>query len=146
MGDTAVLLSSGASKPISEIQVNDVVRSGPRAGNVAVVRAVCAHDTDQIEEIKLTGFPTTVRATPEHFFWVDGKGWRSGAELRAGDWLYDASERRWQISKITMSATKTKVYTLKLSGADSFYANHLLVHDLCGQPPVAQVVKTEVAR
>ena len=146
VGDTAVLLASGASKPISEIKANDTVRSGPCAGNAAVVRAVCTHDADQIEEIKLTGFPTTVRATPEHFFWVDGKGWRSGAELRAGDWLYDASERRWQISKITMSAAKSRVYTLKLSGADSFYANNLLVHDLCGQPPVAQVVKTEVAR
>lgn len=44
-----------------------------------------------------------------------------------------------------MMKTDAKVYTLKLSGANSFYANDILVHDLCGAPPAMQPGKQEVA-
>ena len=144
--DTAVLMADGTSKPISQIQTNDVVRTGSHAGNLASVRAVYVFDSDRLEEIDLAGTPAKLLATTEHFFWVDGRGWRSGAELRVGDWLFDSSDHRVQISNLKMMATKTKVYTLKLSGASEFYANNVLVHDLCGAPPAEQISRLGVGQ
>jgi hypothetical protein len=63
-----------------------------------------------------------------------------------GDWLFDSSDHRVQISNLKMMATKTKVYTLKLSGASEFYANNVLVHDLCGAPPAEQISRLGVGQ
>ena len=48
-----------------------------------------------------------------------------------------------------MIDAKTRVYTLKLSGDDAFYADGVLAHDSCGAPPLSPVVqasKVEVAK
>jgi choice-of-anchor C domain-containing protein len=139
---TTVLMADGTSKPISQIQTNDLVRTGSRAGNLATVRGVYAFDSHRLEEIDLAGRASKVLATPEHFFWVDGKGWTAVARLRTGDWLFDSTDHRVQISGIKIIDFKTKVYTLKLSGDVAFYANGVLAHDLCGEPAELNALQT----
>jgi hypothetical protein len=144
--DTLVLMADGTSKPISEVHTNDVLRSGTRTDNLATVEAVYFADVSSVEEIDLagrTGAASSIRATREHFFWVDGEGWRSVAELRPGDWVFDSNNNRVQISAIKMMNSKTKVCTVKLSKACSFYANNILVHDLCGSPPAVETAERE---
>jgi choice-of-anchor C domain-containing protein len=146
---TAVLMADGSSKPISQIQTNDVVRTGPRANNMATVSAVYSLDSGRLEEIDLAGPASKVLATPEHFFWVDGKGWTAVSRLQPGDWLFNSADRRVQITGIKIIDSNTKVYTLKLSGDDAFYANDVLARDLCGAPAALNAVpasKVEVAK
>ncbi len=63
-----------------------------------------------------------------------------GFATARGDWLFNSTEQRVAITGIKLIDTKTKVYTLKLSGDDAFYADDVLVHDLCGPPPAASAV------
>jgi len=146
--ETPVLMADGTSKPIGEIHTNDVVRSGSRMENRATVEGVYFTDSDSIEEIDLAGLSgaaATILATREHFFWVDGHGWRSVTELRVGDWVFDSDDHRVQISAIKKMNEKRRVCTLKLSEACSFYANNILVHDLCGSPPAMETARGEGA-
>lgn len=88
-------------------------------------------------------------ATAEHFFWVDGKGWTAVSRLRAGDWLFNSADQRVQIAGIKIIDSDTKVYTFKLAGDSAFFANDVLVHDLCGPPPApaaGQTSRLEVAK
>jgi hypothetical protein len=146
--DTLVLMSDGSLKQISEVRPSDVVRTGSGPNNLAVVSAVYPMGSQPVEEIDF-GKQSKVVATMEHLFWVDGKGWTAVSRLRAGDWLFNATDRRVQITGIKMLDSKTNVFTFKLSGDDAFYANDVLVHDLCGAPPSAVSVPTstvEVAK
>jgi hypothetical protein len=147
--DTAVLMADGTSKPIFQVRTNELVRTGSQVNNVATVTGVYWFDAPRIEEIDLGAPAAKLLATPEHLFWVDGKGWTAVSRLVAGDWLFDSTEHRVQITGIKMIDEKTKVYTLKLSGDDAFYAAGVLAHDLCGIPPVLNAVqgsKVEVAK
>ena len=76
--------------------------------------------------------PDAVRTTDEHLFWVDGKGWVAAAELKVGDWLMNDEGQRVQITANARLSGSHEVYTLKLMGDTAFYANGILVHDLCG--------------
>ena len=80
--------------------------------------------------------------------WMAG-GWTAASRLHPGDWLFDPQDHRVQITGIKMINSKTKVYTFKLAGDSAFYANGVLVHDLCGAPPgpvAVQTMKLEVAK
>jgi hypothetical protein len=149
--ETRVLMADGTLKMMSEIRTNDVVRTGSSANNIATVNAVYALDARALEEIDLAGAPppSRVLATAEHFFWVDGKGWTAVSRLRAGDWLFNSADQRVQIAGIKSIDSKTKVYTFKLAGDSAFFANDVLVHDLCGPPPApaaGQISRLGVAK
>jgi len=144
-----VLMGDGTSKPIAQVQPREIVRTGARTNNVATVSTVHSLDALEIEAIELTGTAGKVLATPEHLFWVDGKGWTTVARLQAGDWLFDSANQRRQIAFIRKLAVPTKVYTLALTGGDSFYANNLLVHELCGVPLAGRqirIIRQEVVK
>jgi len=147
--DAAVLMADGTSKLISEIQTNDLVRTGSKLNNFATVKAVYSCDSTRVEEIDLAGTSSKLFATTEHLCWVDGKGWTAVSRLKPGDWLINSMDHRVQITGIKPIGSKTKVHTLRLSGDSAFYANDLLVHDLCGsQIPstVFEATKAEVAK
>jgi len=52
--------------------------------------------------------------------------------LKAGDWLMNDHGQRVQIVGNERIRGSHEVYTLKLRGDTAFYANGILVHDLCG--------------
>ena len=132
--DTMILMADGTSKPISEIKAHDVVRDGSEPNNLAVVSAVYLMKSQAVEEIDLNAPQSRIVATTEHLFWVDGKGWTAVSRLQPGDWVFNAADRRVQITGIKKIDAKTNVFTFKLSGDDAFYANDVLVHDYCGTP------------
>ena len=144
-------MADGSSKPIAEVQTNDVVRSGQRADNVAVVNAVFTQTSAQLRAITLAdgaGKPRTgLLATAEHLFWVDGRGWTAVANLHAGDWLFDSAGNRVRVAGLTSVSGSRRVYTLSLSGDNAFYANNILVRDVCGvAPPLATAKLSEVGQ
>jgi len=79
---------------------------------------------------------------------VDGRGWVEAAKLRAGDWLFHEDGHRVQVTASMALGQSRRVYTFRLSGDSAFYANGVLVHDLCGwwtpEGPVAGVLRPPV--
>ncbi len=138
--ETLVLMADGTSKPIAEVKTNDMVRSGERPQNVAIVREVRSVVSSDAREIQLTtarGEPApAVTATIEHQFWVDGKGWRRAADLKAGDWLFNSHGQRLEVTGNRVLSGGREMFTLGLALDNAFYANNVLVHDKCGPGPL----------
>ena len=149
-GDTVVLMSDGTEKPISQIQTNDLVRSGSSPESIARVAGVYPFDGQTVYEFRLrrlNGRSTpTVLATSEHLFWVDRKGWTAAGALKTGDWLSNPDGAPIEIASVRKALRPMKVYTLGLQGDNAFYANGVLVHDLCGNDPVAHVSTAEAVK
>jgi hypothetical protein len=144
-------MADGTSKPIAQVQTNDVVRCGPRLENLAEVNAVFTLVSSQLREISLADAAGNAQpgllATDEHLFWVDGKGWTAVANLQPGEWLFDSAGSRVQVTRTVRVSGNRRVYTLSLSGDNAFYANNVLVRDACGiVPPVARVKLSEVVQ
>lgn len=135
-GGTRVLMADGSEKPISAIVTNDTVRSGPHPHNLAVVKEISRVRNARVEQLLLrhlhgeTARPVTT--TDEHLFWVDGRGWVGAGALKAGDWLSDPQGEPIEIVEIRPLPAPADVYTLRLDMDNAFYANGVLVHDLCG--------------
>jgi hypothetical protein len=134
--DTQVLLADGHTKSISEIKTGDLVKTGSNSNNVAHVTEVFALASDRIRDLHFTwpraGRSNSVRTTDEHLFWVDGKGWVEAKKLKVGDWLLDEGARPVQITENRRYAGTLPVYTFRLREDSAFYANGVLVHDMCG--------------
>jgi hypothetical protein len=142
--ETRVLLADGRFKTIDQVQAGDVLRSGPRPGDLSVVTEMLRRDSDHVRAIAFAapagGMADTVRASDEHLFWVDGQGWVEARKLGVGDWLFHQPAGRVQVTASEPLAGTLPVFTFRLRGDNAFYANGVLVHDLCGwwtPPPTA---------
>ena len=85
-----------------------------------------------------------LRTTDEHLFWEDRQGWVEAQQLKVGDWLVDESARRVRVTGNQRLDGPLPMYTLRLREDPAFYANGVLVHDLCGwwTPEVAAATPT----
>jgi len=153
---TLVSLADGTFKPIERVAVGDRVKTGVGSGEFAAVRELESREVPDLWQIELNN--DLVRASAEHEFWVDAKGWTAAQKLRAGDWLLNDTGARVQIVKVRRVPGAIKVYTFINAGDHAFYANHVLVRDSCGNnanqfrpvsnvgPPRFSPVGKEVAR
>ncbi|HZM01547.1 MAG TPA: Ig-like domain-containing protein [Candidatus Saccharimonadales bacterium] len=134
--DTLVRMADGTDKQISAISTHDIVKTGLNPWDVATVEQVLTLSAENTCSIQFydpaPGAPDHIVATPEHLFWVDGQGWRPAGTLKRGDWLFNARGERVRVASNTPLSDSMKVYTLGLLGDGAFYANGVLVHDLCG--------------
>lgn len=86
-------------------------------------------------------------STDEHLFWVDGAGWTVARDLQVGDRLVQSSGGNAIITANQQLPGKSKVYTFYLGKGHAFYANDILVHDLCGEMvPMGAEPKLEVSQ
>jgi hypothetical protein len=138
---TPVLLADGSSKPIEAVSLGDVLRSGTRPGSVATVMRVLNLNVKSVRQI--TYGEQTIVVSDEHLLWVDGRGWVTAARVRPGEWFLTPDGGRVEVSKNETIAGEREVFTLKLGGDVAFFANGILVHDLCGAqaPPNPRPVK-----
>jgi hypothetical protein len=136
---TPVLMADGTVKPISELQSGDLLRSGPRQGNVATVQTVYRLNSSRVHRLELArldGAPLPfLLATEEHRLWVDGKGWTAVRDLQPGDWLFDADNHTVKVLDNLPQPGAMEVCTVSLLDDNSFYAGGVLARDLCGKPP-----------
>jgi nitrogen fixation protein FixH len=144
--DTQVLMANGSWKLISDVKATDRVRSGERTDNIAVVMDNYSLQSANVHEIRLSGVneaaARSVQATAEHLFWVDGRGWTAVSRLQPGDWLFNSQGERVRVTANLPIHQTMRVYTLRLGWDTSFYANDVLVHDVCGQTLPATAVST----
>ncbi|HWI56105.1 MAG TPA: Hint domain-containing protein, partial [Bacillota bacterium] len=145
--ETRVLLADGRFKTIDQIQAGDVVRSGAGLQEVATVDEIYCLPSETCRQIRFVRSgqtePDSVQTTDEHLFWVDGRGWIAAAQLRVGDWLFNPQNQRLQIIASERIPGRRQVYTFKLHGDVAFYANGILVHDLCGPTPAVGNPKSQ---
>jgi hypothetical protein len=133
---TRILLANGKTKSIENIGTNDVVRTGSKSWETSPVMRVDTRIASDVEKLGLAFSGQEVSkvlvATPEHRFWVDGKGWTTERDLKTGDWLVTDDGRRCQLVSKVATGQPTVVYNLQNWDSHAFYANGILVHDGCG--------------
>jgi hypothetical protein len=134
--ETRVLLADGTSQTIDRLKAGEVVKSGPGPREVATVAAAYRRRQDGWRELEFglpgQAQPVLMRTTQEHLFWEDGNGWVPAARLNVGDWLLNEHGQAMKITANRPLAGPHDAFTLKLLGGTAFYANGVLVHDLCG--------------
>jgi hypothetical protein len=144
-------MADGSHKNLEYVVVNDWVRTGPETSQVARVGEVFRRTSDRLHEMEFelpheASKPAPVRVTAEHLVWIDGQGWQTVSEVRAGDWVFDEQGRRLKVAANRLLPGTFTVHTLQLKGDNAFYAGGILVHDLCGPlPPDASSPTPEVA-
>ena len=72
-----------------------------------------------------------IQTTDEHLFWVDGKGWIQAVDIPVGSWLLDNEANRVQVVANDPISGAHPVCAIKLKGDVAFYAERILVHDIC---------------
>jgi hypothetical protein len=159
-GETLVLMADGTAKPISEVEVGDMVLAqDPETSEIGArkVTATWVHDDDLVR-LEIDG--DIVRTTEDHPFWNDtDKQWQRADQLDSGDLALTADGRRVKFGILLGAAGRGLAYNLSVQGIHTYHvlfgADAVLVHIVCpvvelaGQALVgkvpAKVVNTEMA-
>jgi hypothetical protein len=149
--DTMILLADGSRERISDVLIGNVVRCGANSSDIARVDRIFSATSDIVRSIRFeclaTGDVGKLNTTDEHLFWVDGAGWTAARDLRVGDRLLQPTGGNAIITANQPLQEKSEVYTLWLGNDHAFYANDVLVHDLCGEMiPLGAEQKVGVAK
>lgn len=134
VADTVVWMADGTHKPIQQVKVGDWVRSGLKTNDVAMVTDTFERTVRQVRTLVFDqpSARTRIESTDEHLFWVDGKGWTAAWALHPGDWLTTEQGVPLPVASSAPRQESVSVYTFKLREDTAFFANGVLVHDLCG--------------
>jgi hypothetical protein len=119
------------------------LRCGANSNDLARVDRIFSAESNSVRSISFeclaTGDVGKLTSTDEHLFWVDGAGWTEALDLQVGDRLLCPTGGNAIITANQPLPQKSRVYTLWLGKGHAFYANDVLVHDLCGDIlPVAE--------
>jgi hypothetical protein len=122
-------------KPIEELKAGDVVlASDPQSGEAPQWREVARtfeRVTGTILHVRVGS--ETISVTPEHPFWVEGRGWTQAKDLRAGDLLSGKRGESVLVGEIKRSDGAFKVHNFEVAGLHTYFVAHvgLLVHNSC---------------
>ncbi|WP_306356773.1 MULTISPECIES: PA14 domain-containing protein [unclassified Nocardia] len=151
---TLVVMADGTTKPISKIEVGDlVVATDPatsQTGVQPVADVISGRGTKHLVDIAIEGSPNVITATAGHPFWVENKGWINVGEIQVGDRLRplpdtqpgdDTSDPILLVSAVRDRGTvrNQSVYNLSVGRVHTYYivvANaQTLVHNCPMSPP-----------
>lgn len=138
---TPVLTSSGRVA-IEDVHVGDeVVAADPGSGTVAphkVVRLVATPHRTTVTVVTESDGGTTdaVGVTPDHPFWVDGRGWIAAGVLASGDALLGPDGQRVIVRSIDSRSDDETVFNFEVETAHTYFvgAVPVLVHNDCDAP------------
>ncbi|MFB7450658.1 Hint domain-containing protein [Streptomyces sp. NPDC056194] len=130
---TKVATERGA-RPIETIKVGERVWSeDPVTGQrkLRKVTELFRRTTDELVSVR-TG-RDEVRATPDHPFWVMGKGWTAAQKLRPGDRLKSLDGGASNILTVVKEAKRVAVFNFAVEGDHTYFVGEtkLLVHNAC---------------
>ena len=123
-------------RPIEELNVGDLVLSrneGTGEESYKAIETVVVKDADEIAFVTLTNGTSleTVGATPNHPFWVPGKGWVEARRLGTMDTLSLTNEGQSKIAKVNIRSLHTKVYNFVVADNHTYFVGNFgtLVHN-----------------
>ncbi|WP_328611670.1 polymorphic toxin-type HINT domain-containing protein [Amycolatopsis sp. NBC_00345] len=128
---TMVATASG-EKPIEHIKVGDRVWARDLATGHSQLRGVVGLFNKHADELlTITVGATTLEVTPQHPFWVVGRGWVTAGDLRLGERLQSLRADQPVIASITRRDVQTTVYNFEVEGDHNYYITdaQLLVHN-----------------
>lgn len=130
---TLVRMAGGTNKAIERIKPGEEVLTrnefSGEQGYGKVVRTMkrTAHTLLNIS----TADGRRVEATPEHPFWVEGKGFVLARRLARSDLLTDEAGRNSPIVRIESRKGRFPVYNFEVVGTHTYYASGWWVHNTC---------------
>lgn len=133
---TEVLTAAGYIR-IEDVRAGDMVISeNPETGAQKVKEVARTFVRETTELIHVTVDGEEVRTTPEHPFYVPGKGWVGAVHLRAGDILLLHSGKYVVVEKIQHEILESpiKVYNFEVADFHTYFVGNasILVHNSCG--------------
>jgi RHS repeat-associated protein len=120
--------------PIEDIKPGDKVWSFNQKTAQNELHQVVKLFRNETESLVLIQLPNeTIRATPEHPFRVDKRGWVLAKDLRAGDNLLNLAGNQVKITRVELIVQKDHVYNFEVSEAHTYYVSNekVLVHNVC---------------
>ncbi|HLS27150.1 MAG TPA: hypothetical protein VK041_00755, partial [Opitutales bacterium] len=137
LADTPVLLADGSYGAIQTLKTGDKVVSNVQDNINSIIRHTYKIESDEL--YRLTVAPVSNRSTTreilvtgEHRIWTDTNGWLAVRNLEVGEWLHGQSGEMIEIISTELLPGTHEVYTFQLQGDSAFYADGILVEDLCG--------------
>jgi hypothetical protein len=124
-------------KPIESVAAGDIVWAWSEDEHTLVRRTVTRlfrHSDKPVLEIGCivgNGAVQTITATPEHPFWIEGRGWVGANELRAGDVLKVIDVGSAHVARVVDTGGKADVYNFEVDGAHNYFVGRtgFLVHN-----------------
>ncbi|MFB6711749.1 Hint domain-containing protein [Streptomyces sp. NPDC056237] len=122
------------SKPIEDIRIGDRVwAEDPATGRRGLrkVTDLFRHTAPSVVAVD-TG-STRLRATPEHPFWVIGKGWTEAQSLRPGDRLRSLDDGATRVTSVARGAAPAEVFNFAVENSHTYFVGDakVLVHNAC---------------
>jgi RHS repeat-associated protein len=127
------ILTREGEKPIEGVKPGDVVLSADeeteKQSYQKVVRTF-ARRADELLTIRMED-GRSIEATPEHPFWVEGKGFVAAKRLARSDLLRDADGYSVAVVEVRSRRGEFRVYNFEVEGTHTYYAGGWWVHNMC---------------
>jgi hypothetical protein len=150
VANTLVEVPNGPPVPIQDLKTGQLVRTGEKAGHYAAVEEVITRDADNLHRLSLKPMrgavdkkPIVLTGTGDHYVWSDSSGWTRIDQLKPGDFLHHHVGRLFKLLKSEPLEGTHTVHTLRIKDDTAFYANGLLVQELCGDLNLRSVPEKE---
>ena len=140
---TQILMADGSTKPIEEIRPGDSVLAAHHLTpeeKPAVAKVVRFFDNGEKDVVKLIfsgrdAEPEEFVCTPNHRFYVIGKGWVCANDLQLGDFCLSANGERIAFLSSENLDEKQRVYNFEVEEKHTYfvgvYNSSTLVHNEC---------------
>lgn len=142
-----LIVTRGGLRPIESIQLGDVVLAkNIGTGELSYKPVVLTTVRSPQPLVTLHTKDDNIRATQGHYFWVSGKGWRMGKEIKSGDRLHGV-QGTVTVTDVSRGGREA-VYNLVVEGANTYFVGEgkILSHDVTPPVPTDIVVPGLAAR
>ncbi len=134
--ETLVLMADGSTKPISQVEVGDMVMAvDPETGERGPRKVTKLWEHEDNELVLVTVGGKTLKVTPNHPLWVVNRAeWVAAGDLRAGDLLLDDDGSTVRIGSVQRVLQRgVDVHNLTVDDIHTFFVvvggSSLLVHN-----------------
>ena len=112
-------MGDGTIKPIERMKRGDAVNAADQNNpegpvSVGIVEEVFRHEPQPLMEVEIGG--DVIRCTPNHPFYVRGRGFIAAEKLRSGDELRSSSGGWSTVGSISERGDVEPVYNIRVAG------------------------------
>ena len=134
--------------PIETIKLGDQVwayNEKVSKAELAKIESTISRYAQKLVEIQIAN--EIIQTTPEHPFWVEGRGWVEAKDLKAKYELKTQSNTKVKITQVTYTQKSTPVYNFSVAQLHNYYVgkNKILVHNPKAKTVICQDTGEEVS-